>query len=395
MPSLSDFPLSISQLTLFALILLGGLVGGELAARTRILPRIVGYIAVGLALGPAGLGWLEAPLLAEARGFVDIALGLVWFELGRCLDLAWLRQDRAIVHSALAEGGLAFALILMVLLLFGFPPLPAALAASIGMATSPAVVLVVARDLGAEGALTRRVLTLVALGNVLALALFTLLAPFAQDPGGTLGQALYQLIGSPLLGLALFGLAGQLARLTAKREAGQFVLLAGVLVLAIALARSLALSVMLSLLAFGIAARNLDRARRLIEVDFGLAIQLFCILLFVITGAYLRLDGFASAGLVILAFLGARLAGKGLGLLLCAPAARQTGGQAVLTALALVPMAGVALGMAHSVGEFNPELAGELTAVVLAAAAVLDLLGPIATQFALRRAGDARPEAGP
>lgn len=393
MEFLPSFPLPVNQFALLGLVLLAGLIGGELAARTRLVPRIAGYIAVGLLVGPAGFGWLKSPMLGEARIFIDISLGFILFELGRRLDGDWLRHDRAIVRTALAECLLVFALLFLTLAGFGFPLLPSALAASIGMVTSPAVVMMVARDLHAEGPVTRRTLTLVALGNLLALTVFTLLLPYARHGSLPLAQGLYRLSGSILLGGLMFVFASQAARLTGKRVASQFVLQMSLVIIAIALANALHLSVMLSLLSFGIAARNLDHARRLMEVDFGLLGLLFLILLFVITGAHLRLDGFASAGLAVLAFLFARFLGKGIGVLLFARGGRQTLAQAGLTTLALTPMAGVAIGMTHTVSDLNPDFDIGLSAVVLAACAVLDIVGPIATQFALRRAGEAHPEA--
>lgn len=392
MSFLPDFPLSINQFGLFGLILLSGLIGGELAARSRVLPRIAGYLAVGLAIGPLGFNWLSAAVLRDIQIFIDISLGLVLFELGRRVDRQWLWHDPSLWRSALLEGGLTFLLLLGLLLGFGFAPLPAALAACIGMVTSPAVVIMVARDLRAEGVLTRRVLTLAALGNVLGLTLFTLLLPFTQAEGQPLLHGLYRLFGSLTLGAAMFALAALLARLTGKHEASQFVLLVAMVVIAIALARVLNLSVMLSLLAFGIAARNLDQRRRLMAIDFGLLGLLFMILLFVIIGASLRLDGFASAGFVVVAFLLVRTVGKSAGVLLFTNAAGQTRRQGVLTAMALTPMAGVALGMTRSVADFNPDLGLELGLVVLAAIAVLDLLGPVMTQWALRQSGEACAE---
>jgi hypothetical protein len=43
----------------------------------------------------------------------------------------------------------------------------------------------------------------------------------------------------------------------------------------------------------------------------------------------------------------------------------------------------------HEAGRIWPEFEPQLGAVVLAAVLILELLGPLAVQFALRRAGDA------
>ena len=60
---LPSWPPQANGLILFGAILLLGLLGGRLAAATRILPAITGYIATGFILGPGGLNWLTADTL--------------------------------------------------------------------------------------------------------------------------------------------------------------------------------------------------------------------------------------------------------------------------------------------------------------------------------------------
>ncbi|MFU8798121.1 MAG: cation:proton antiporter, partial [Gammaproteobacteria bacterium] len=103
----SYFPFSIplNSLTLFGLTLLLGLIGGELAARSRFLPRISGYIVVGFLAGPNVLNIINSSVLIDAHLFVDISLSLILFTLGRHLDFVWLRHDRGLVWMAIAESG--------------------------------------------------------------------------------------------------------------------------------------------------------------------------------------------------------------------------------------------------------------------------------------------------
>ena len=48
--------------------------------------------------------------------------------------------------------------------------------------------------------------------------------------------------------------------------------------------------------------------------------------------------------------------------------------------------------MLHDAQSLVPGLRQELAAVVIASIAILELVGPVATQFALRRAGETQPE---
>lgn len=395
------FPLSINTFGSFGLILLLGLIGGELARHVKFLPRIFGYIIVGFLIGPGGFNIVSPSLLVDTRIFVDISLGLIMFELGRQLDFVWLRHDRGLLLTSLTESGLTLVLVFSVLSLLGLAWLPAILAATIAMVTSPAVVMLVANDLASEGPVTRRTLILTSLNNLFGLIIFTLLLPMAVQPVETLSvskhilfnHAAYQLFASFILGFTMFVVARYLAFLTGKREESQFILFVGVVVLTISLATALNISTMLSLFTFGVAARNLDRRKHmLMEVDFGWLARLFLILLFVITGVHLQLKGLWLAPSVVLAFLIARSFAKSVGVWLFSKKSRLTRKQAIAIGFALTPMAGVAVGMSDILADFNPDLGRQLAIMITSALAILNFLGPIATQLAFIETNEALSE---
>ena len=115
---LPTFPFPASPLVLFGLLLLAGVIGGELVKRVLGFPRIVGYVLIGLALGGSGLNVVDAGLVREAWIFVDIALGLILFELGRRLDFAWLRSDPWLAATGVLESALAFACVFLAMILY-------------------------------------------------------------------------------------------------------------------------------------------------------------------------------------------------------------------------------------------------------------------------------------
>ncbi len=194
---------------LFGVLLVAGMLGGELARIARI-PRIVGYVVVGLALGPlAGAVGLDS-LLDEARIFVDLALGLVLFDLGRRMDLQWMKRDWTIAASGFAESLLAFFAVLATLLAFRFDPVEAGLAAAICMTTSPAVLMLIVHDLQAEGQVTERAMNLVALNGLSASILVTILLGSAHIEAKSQVEVailhpLYLFLGSLALGAAWRG----------------------------------------------------------------------------------------------------------------------------------------------------------------------------------------------
>ena len=394
---LPQLPFEVSYPLLFGVLLIAGMLGGE-AARILKLPRIIGYVLVGFGIGPVANALMPSPLIDEARIFVDIAIGLVLFDLGRRMDLDWMKRDWTLAASGLAESFITFALVFATLIALDFAPVKAGLAAAIAMATSPAVVLLVAQDSRAEGQVTERALNLVALNSLLASILVTMqLAAVHYEVRVDLDAAvlhpLYLFAGSLALGGMMATAARAIARLVEKSPELHFTLIAGMVVGAVGIAQSLKLSVILALLAFGLFARGEGAARHdLLNVDLGRATRLFYIVLFVITGASLPLASFETAGWMAAAFLGARVAGKFLGVLVFAPIGGVRVKQAVALGAALLPMSSIALLLQHDVAKLYPGFGQQLAAVVISAVIVMEIIGPIAVQWGLRFAGEAAPQ---
>lgn len=395
---LPKLPLHFPQAALFGALLVVGLLAGEAVRRYASLPRITGYVIAGAALGPHGTGLLSADALFDLRLLVDLSIGLIVFELGYRLDFQWLKRNRWLFPTAIAESLFSFAAIYAALIYFDFSPLLAAMAAAIGTATSPAVVMLVAHELRAEGQITERMLLFTAVNSVFAYVALTLMLPFlhlehaAQWPKA-LAHPLYLLAGSIWVGFVAAVIMLRLAAWLGKSEEGQFVLLVAMIVVTVGVAHGLRLSVMLSLVTFGMLARNLDREHALLSLRFGHGAQLFFVILFVLTGASLEFNAFsyAAAG-VVASFLVVRFLGKALPLLLFGRLSGIRPGGAGLLALALLPMSGLSVVMVRDTISLYPSFGRELGAVVLSAAVILELIGPLATQFALRRAGEAHPD---
>lgn len=393
-PLFLHFPLHLNALVSFGLILLLGLIGGEIARRSRFLPRITGYILVGFIIGMGGFNIVNPELLANSRIFIEISLGLILFDLGRHLDFRWLQRDHGLLLMALAESFLTFISIFIVLcFIIKLPYLLSAFAAIIAVATSPAVLMMITHDLSSEGPVTRRALILTSLNNFFALLMFTFLLPLAKaDTSLAFTFWLYsgyRLFGSIILGFLVFSLTKLIASLVGKYEKSQFILFVGTVVLTMGLTEFFSLSSFLTLFSLGVAARNFDYKHILMEVDFGWLARVFFILLFVTTGMYLQLQGLWQATLAVLTFVFIRILAKMGGICLFAKASRLTSLQTFTLGLTLFPMAGVAIGMANTLVDVNPDFSNSLLPIVTAAVAVLDIIGPIVTQFAFIKSGEA------
>jgi len=398
MEFLPKFPLGLSHAALFGLLVMIGLVVGEAVRRYASVPRITGYVLAGAALGPQGLTLLSGDMLFELRLLIDLSIGLILFELGYRFDFQWLRRNRWLFATAVAESLFCFWSIFTALQLFGFRPLLAAMAAAVGTATSPAVVLLVAHEQRAEGQVTERTLLFTAVNTAFAYILLTMLLPFlhleyAANWRQTVFHPLYLLIGSILAGGLACTAMILIARWLGKAEERQFVLLVAMVVVTVGLAHALKLSVSLTLLTFGVLAKNLDRRHVLLPPHFGHGAQLFFVILFVLVGASLEFGALTAAAFgAVATFILVRFFAKGLVVLVFGPLSGIRPASAGLVAVALLPLSGSAVVMVRDTTTLYPEFGRELAAVVLSAVVILELLGPLATQLALRRAGEAHPD---
>jgi Kef-type K+ transport system membrane component KefB len=395
---LPQFPPALTQPILFGALLAAGLLAGEAVRRYLSLPRITGYVLAGIFLGPRVSGLLGPDALEVARVLIDLSIGLIVFELGFRFDLAWLQRNRWLFVAALAESTFCFLAIHFALMYLGFQALHAASAAAIGTATSPAVVMLVAHDQRAEGQLTERMLLFTAVNSIFAYLALTLLLPFLRLEHTTswavaVLHPVYLLVGSVLAGFIACVVMLGLARWLGKREDRQFVLLVALVVLTVGVARGLNLSVMVTLVVLGMLARNLDRRHALMPLRSGHGGQLFFVILFVLTGAGLEFDALLTSGAAVAAFVVMRFLGKAIAIHAFSRATGLRRSGAALLSVALLPMSGLAVVMLRDAQSLVPGLPQELAAVVLASIAILELAGPVATQFALRRAGETQPEA--
>src|SRR5690242_8900347 len=392
---LPTLPLQFSYPLLFAVLLVAGMLGGEMARAAR-LPRILGYIVVGMVFAPLGNAMSMEPLIDTGRIFLDLALGLVLFDLGRRMDLQWMKREWTLAAMGVAESFLAFAAVFATLLWLDVNAVKAGIAAAIAMATSPAVVLLVVQDTRAEGQVTERALNIVALNSLLASIVTTILLASAHleakmDVEIALLHPAYLFLGSLALGAAVASVARLVARTVEKNKELHFTLIAGMIVGAVGLAIMLKLSVILALLAFGLFSRNDARSHDLLNVSLGPSSRLLYIVLFVITGASLPFSALVAAGGAGLALALARFAGKFVAICALAPFGHLRMRQAVGLALTLAPISTFALLLQHDVLRAYPEFA-DMAAVMLAAILVMEFIGPVAVQAGLRIAGETAPD---
>jgi len=380
-----------------ALALVAGALLGEGVRRAFGVPRIVGYSAVGLAIGLGG--WGGGVLHGTARLVVDLALALLLFELGSRVRLRWLQANPALLATSALEAFASLAAIYLALRAFGQPVNVALACATLGTCASGAVIARVAGELKSAGQVTERMIVLTALNTLLAVLAHKLVIGWlhldvAGDWVRAVSQPLWAFGGSVLLAALLSRLVAWVARRLDLRDENAALLLLGMIVLALTIAQLLNLSTLLVPLLAGVLLRNSTERPWVWPRHFGTAGGVLVLMLFVVVGSVVTLDAMLVGGGLAIVLLIARGIAKTASVFACARWSGIGLRQAAGLSLALTPLSGTVLVLLTDLQLTHPGFAPAVVPIVLSAIAFMELLGPLAVQWGLRLAGEHRPEPG-
>jgi Kef-type K+ transport system membrane component KefB len=389
---LPDWPLQANPLISFGFILLFAIVAGEVASRLR-LPRISAYVLTGVLLSFMRGTPEITGLVPAAHQVYELAFALLLFELGQRIDLGWLRRNPWLLVTSLAESALAFVAVGALMMLLNEPPILAVLIAGLAAATGPAVVLGVCKDTAARGQITDRVTLLSALGSCYSFLVIGVAYAWQHDATAaplpvTLLHPLYLILGSGALAALAAWAAQYLPARIKPIQNNQTLASFALIIITVALAETLQLSVVISLLCAGMLSRCMDRSHRLQPLDFGLISRLALIVVFIASGTLLQPASFATAILPALGVVAARALAKGIGVFLFARPSGLSLRKASLLSIGLLPMSGATLLWVESTASIWPALGEQLAAIILTALLIMELIAPPALQFALRQADE-------
>lgn len=391
-----SLPSALNVLTAIGLLLIAGILGAHLLRRIfPQVPAITGYVLTGLLIGPSALNLIDTPLLNDISVLVDLALGLVLFELGRRVDYKWLLREKGLLITGVALSTVTFIALFILLTQFGISKLVASMVAALGMATSPAVILNVVREVKAEGQLTERMLNIVVIGNALAFIVFSMdLAvvhvEYAAGWKSYLLHPLYLLLGSVALGWIISRLLVWIGQWLGRDCQAQLILVLALIASTVGIAVMLNLSALIALLVFGIASRSHDARHAIVEPDLSQFSGLFYVALFVFAGAKLELKHLLDLWPAVLAFIVLRVL---IAVAMTTGMARLNGvslRKGALLGISLVPLSGFNIIMVqHAVGDY-PQFGAQLAALVISILVILEIFGPICTRYALVASGEAK-----
>lgn len=383
-----------NSIQLFGLVLLGGLVAGEVSRRLFALPRTTGYVLFGLLVGQSGLNWVTLLHIESAQLFIDLALGLILFELGYLVPRHTPENARKRLLAGVSLSLVAGLLVFTLFIYWGFSPGSSVFAAALCVATSPAITIATCSDVGAKGERTGLLYTMVAINGAVAFAAVVLLVPFLIDSQpinaiSRVSSALGSIVGSAILGGACAGLVLLGAEKLERQTEHQHLLILGTIVLGVGTAVYLGVSVFLPMLLFGILVSTIDQERKVIAIRIANDARVFLVITFVLAGAaldiaYLR-DYWREA--VLIALL--RLAGQVLVILISRKNLGLTARECAYLSIGLQPMSSIALVLLVNTQMLYSGMDAKLVGMLMATILLMQLFGPLATQTAIKGFGEA------
>ena len=383
-------------ITLGALLLLG-LVTDAIGRRSR-LPRVTLLLIFGFVIGPAGFDFLSP---SEGKWFsviANMALVMIGFLLGEKLTISSLRQHgRFVLWFSVAEVVGTALVVLVGLLLIGVQVDISLLLAAIATATAPAATMDVVHETKADGVFARTLLGIVAVDDAWGLIIFSIILTVTQVLSGQgsgiepLLTGAWELGGALLLGI---GLGIPMAYLTGRIKPGEPTLVEalGIVFLCGGIAIWLEVSFLLASMVLGSVVANLARHHmRPFHAIEGIEWP-FMILFFVLAGASLHIEAVYQIGLAGLGYIILRIIGRLLGAWAGGTISHSEPLMRRWMGIALMPQAGVALGMALIASHRRPDLADMIFPVVIASTVFFEVIGPVLTRSALVHVGEASPD---
>lgn len=385
-------------LLVFALILVLGLFSTRLMKIVRF-PNVTGYLLVGLLVGPYCLKLINEDNVDGLKIITNVALGFIAFSIGGEFKLSSLKRlGKNIVIITLFQAITTSALTFVVLWVVG-SPMPIALAlCAIAAATAPAATLMVVRQYKAKGPVTDTLLPVVALDDAVGLMIFSLCFALAKVIETGVELTVVNVLLMPILEIvlsitfgAIIGFILGLVMKIFKSRANRLIWMIASVFLGIALCEIIPLelsSLLVCMMIGAVFTNTRPDSITILDGQERWTPPLF-MLFFIISGAELDLAVVPTVGLIGIAYLIARSIGKILGASIGAGVVKADSNVRKYLGLTLLPQAGVAIGMAQMVSmSLGGVVAEKVTAVVLCATLIYELVGPLITKIALTKAGE-------
>jgi len=403
--------MEMSPFIYLSIIFLAAFLTKGITGKIRI-PEVTGYVLIGVLMGVSLLHILGPVVLDHLSAISTVALGIIAFIIGVELRLDILRKlGKSILTIVFFECFAAFTVVYLLLLRF-FPdnPYMALLLGSVASATAPAATVAVIKQYRAKGELTSTIMAVVGIDDAMALIIYVFASGVVKagltgsdaQVGMIIARTLLSIAESLFLGWLTAWLFRRFLGRSRNTEAIQLLLAAAIMGL-LGISELLGVSELLAVMTFGSILVNTapSLAKRGISIMENFS-PLFLTAFFLLGGAHLDVRVLGQIGIMGLLYFAARSTGKICGATLGAFVGRAPKKVRKFIGLTLLPQVGVALALALSInkeftqpvyGPRGTEMAHLIINILLFTTVITELIGPVLTRFALRKAGEIQPRA--
>lgn len=390
---LSQLNQETEALLVLSIILFAGFIMTRLT-NTLNLPKVSGYILAGILIGPCSLNFIPQHMIGS-MGFVsDLALAFIAFGVGKFFKKEVLmRTGKKIIVITISEALTAGVLVTVILkFIFRLDWDFALILGAIATATAPASTMMTINQYKAKGEFVNTLLQIVALDDVVCLLAFSIVAAIAN--GRASGALTVNDILIPIM-LNLFAIClgffcGYfLSRLLipARSRDNRLILAIAMLLGLSGICAAADISPLLSCMVFGAAYINLTKDKKLFRQINNFTPPVMSIF-FIVSGMNLNVNALGTVGVIGVAYFLIRIAGKYLGTYFSCLAMGTSREIRKYMGLALIPQAGVAIGLAFLGQRLLPPETGNLMLTIILSSSVLyEMVGPISAKAALFLSG--------
>ena len=380
-------------LLILSVILFAGFIMTRLT-NTLNLPKVSGYIMAGILIGPCGLNLIPVEIIGH-MGFVsDLALAFIAFGVGKFFKKeVLLKTGSRIIIITLFEALLAGVLVTLFCVgVFKMEWNFALILGAIATATAPASTMMTINQYKAKGEFVNTLLQIVALDDVVCLLAFSIVAGIAGRTGNeelTMSTVLMPVVYNILaLGLGFFcGYFLSRLLIPARSKDNRLILAIAMLLGISGICASLDISPLLSCMIFGASYINLTSDKKLYRQINNFTPPVMSIF-FIMSGMNLDLSALTTVGTVGLAYFIVRIIGKYLGTYISCLITGTSREIRNYMGLALIPQAGVAIGLAFLGQRLLPEEMGKLLLTIILSSSVLyEMVGPVCAKMSLFLSG--------
>ena len=387
-----------------AIMLISGFLMTRVTKKLK-LPNVTAYIVAGILIGPFVLDLIPQRVIEGTEFLADIALAFIAFSTGEFFKLSTIKKNgMKVVLITLAEALTATLLVFVLTYFILGLSLPFSIVlAALASATAPASTMMTIRQTGAKGDFVETLLQVVALDDIVGLLAYSVAISIAVAAlsgtafsFGSVARPMAINIGIMLLGGA-FGVIMRFTAGTKKRSTDNRLIIVVALLFAFCgICAALDVSPLLGCMSMGMVYANLSDDDRLFK-QVNYFSPPILLMFFVRSGMSFDLKALVGASgtvgrapllVVGVLYFFVRIFGKYIGAWLGCLWVKKPAKVRNYMGLALIPQAGIAIGLAAlGARTLGGEAGNALQTIILASSVLYELIGPACGKLSLYLSG--------